>query len=103
MKIMVSNPMRQLINANSNGMFTARLETLTLNEYCRYVDYDVFQHEIDYSPKTGKFKVLKIVYPAAYFANNKYITTKDLSKIYHHSGANTINEYITAVITEISI
>lgn len=71
------------------------LEKLTQNQFEYYVDcYSLHGFE-DYDFTTGKFKVIKIVYPLDYYACDKYLTTSDLIQIYNKSD-KTFEGYIKA-------
>lgn len=55
------------------------------NYYGFYVDYNLEKHITDYNASDNTFNTFIIEYPADFYANNLYITTQDLLKIFHQS------------------
>lgn len=61
-----------------------------LNQYSRekyalMVDYDIGRNMVDYSPKTGKFNVISVIYPDEYYAMPEQLTTAALSRAFRKS------------------
>ena len=67
-----------------NG-YELKCVNLTESQFRWYVDIDSYLHEQDYNINTGKFNVLQLCYPNEFFANVRYITTKELSAIFRKS------------------
>ena len=56
------------------------------NAYAYCVDYNGrYANEIDYDYNKGVMKVLKITYPYDYYACDKYLTTRDLTRVFKNS------------------
>lgn len=71
------------------------------NTYRWYVDLDAWWTECDdFNLKTGKFNAIRVIYPPDYCACNKFITTKDLNKIYLRSD-KTYAGFFADVLEEI--
>lgn len=67
--------------------------------YC--VDYNgIWEHETDYDYTKNKIKVLEITYPEEFYANDKYLTTKDLVKCFRNSD-KTLNGFMEQIASEI--
>lgn len=75
-------------------------QEMTEQVYSYCVDIDSFKHENDYDFITNKFKVIKIIYPADYYALPSYLTTNDLLKCFEKSD-KTYNSFIEKVKDEI--
>lgn len=54
-------------------------------EYRAYVDCDIFNHDEDYDSCKGTFKVLVVIYNDDCYAMNKYLTTRDLNRLFKDS------------------
>lgn len=96
MKVKVTYPMLKEIK-KALPKYNVSLEKYTLEQYERFVDFDVYRNEIDYDDKTGKMKVIKIIYPDSYYAMPRYLTTKDLSQIFKYSD-KTYNGFIKELV-----
>ena len=55
------------------------------DQYAVYIDYDIMRHTNDYNAGSDKFRVIRLDYPAEYYALPLYITTNLLSKCYKDS------------------
>ena len=82
--------------------YTLTHEQLTKDFFSWQVDMDYYNHTIDYNYNNNKFNVFKISYPLDYYACDKYITTKDLTKIFDKSD-KTANGFVQAFINYIEI
>lgn len=77
-------------------------EKLTNLAFGFCVDFDTWKHTRDYDFATETFNVFKITYPHEYYANDLYLTTKDLNRIFDKSD-KTANGFINAFINYIEI
>ena len=83
--------------------YTLTHEKVTQPFFVWSIDFDYWKHEqTDYDPSTNKFNVFKISYPLDYYACDKYITTKDLTRIFDKSD-HTANGFVQAFINYIEI
>lgn len=73
-----------------------------IEQYRITVDYDIFRNETDFNSATNKMSVLQVVYPSDYYASPKYLTTRDLNRIFSRSD-KTAEGFIKAVREEIEI
>lgn len=67
------------------------------------VDMDDYNHEQDYDYTTDTFKVIVVEYPYDYYACPRYITTKDLTRIFNNCADKTWGDFVKAFIEEIEI
>lgn len=72
------------------------LVALTPEQFRYCVDYNDYEHEVDYDWKTSMFKVIRVIYPSEYYACDKYLTTKDLSYCLKQSD-KTFNGFMSEV------
>lgn len=82
--------------------YTLTHEQLTQNNFSWCVDMDYYNHIADYNYNNNKFNVFKVSYPYDYYACDKYITTKDLNRIFDKCD-HTANGFINAFIEYIEI
>lgn len=84
MKVKVSKTMaaaiRKALKEDLTGYRICYTE-VDLNAYTRSVDYCLWSHEEDYDAEHAVMKVIRIEYPAEYYAMPRYLTTKDLRNI----------------------
>lgn len=89
MKIKATKVLTNELNKNKKNQFKDyRINLIKLSEqqFEHYVDINgYYEHSVDYNYKTSKFNVIEVCYPYDYYACNKYLTTKDLHKIYKQS------------------
>ena len=101
MKVKATTPMSKLINEIMAGC-RVTLEKMKPEQYKITVDYDLFRNEADYNATTGLFQVVRIEYPADYYASPAYITTRDLVKVYRASDG-TFDGFKRAIEREYTI
>lgn len=101
MKVKATQPMTKLIKERF-PTFGVRLVKFTPDEYKTFVDYDVFRNEKDYNPRTGKLQAIRIDYPADCYAMPRYVTTKDLIRVFMASD-RTLSGFISSLENEIAI
>lgn len=77
-------------------------EKLNQNYYRVYVDYNLIDHIDDYNYDTQLFSVIRINYPAECYALCRYLTTRDLNRIFIRSDRSAAG-FIAAVKDEILI
>ena len=94
MKVMISNPMLKVMK-QALKEYRITLEKLTYDQYRIYVDFNVFAHMEDYNGET--FKCFRIAYPAEYYAQPQYITTRDLTRIFRNSDG-TLESFKNAIV-----
>ena len=94
MKIKATKTLASVLNKNIKE-YQINLVKLNDKQFSYYVDIDIYNHDIDYDYTTNKFNVIEIIYPFEYYANNRYITTKELTKIFNKSD-KTLNGFIDA-------
>lgn len=61
--------------------------------YQAKVDYDIFDHDNDYDINTNTYRTISVTYPYDYYAQQKYITTNDLIKIFNNCD-KTLDDFI---------
>ena len=92
MKLKATKTLAKLLNGKSK--YTITCEQMTPTQFEHNVDLDCFEHEIDYNWQTNKYNVICIAYPQNYFACNRYITTKELYKIYEIMKKRNTNNFV---------
>ncbi|MBO5948922.1 hypothetical protein J6Q66_08825 [bacterium] len=99
MKVKATKTFAKFLNDNIKGVEIKKIE-LTERFFGACVDFDTFDHEIDFDYKTNRFNVIVVNYPSNFYAVPTYLTTKDLTKLYNKSNGTTtdliekIKEYI---------
>lgn len=90
MKVKATAAMAKAIreNCNSAGLYSVECVKLSAESYrwnvsCNTCFYGYEGN--DYDTKTGKYKAIRIEYPAEYFAMPRYLSTYDLHRVYKHS------------------
>ena len=101
MKLKCTKVMAKLLNEKIKD-YEITLEKMTERQFAFLVDLDSFNHEIDFDCATNKFNVLCVNYPQDYYANNRYITTKELIKIYNQSN-KTLDGFIQSFFEYVEI
>ena len=101
MKLKVTKTLANTLN-KATKYCTITTTKLTPQQYSILVDIYPFNHDNDYDIITNTYKVMVIEYPPHYYANNQYITTNDLVKIYKMSD-KTLNGFIKAFNNYIEI
>lgn len=66
------------------------------------VDLNEYKHESDYNITTGKFDVIRVVYPPEFHACTAYLTTADLIRCYRASD-KTFDGFINSVCDAVRI
>ena len=89
MKIKVSKVMaKELAKAfkNREGYKDCKVEYIEMGafDFSMQVDASHFAHEVDWDMAKSKFKVIRVLYPYDWYANPRYITTKDLDWAFEH-------------------
>ena len=67
-----------------------------------FVDVNDFIHDNDYNYIENYFTVLKVTYPADYYACPQYLTTNDLIKVFRKSD-KTFNGFFSDLVQAIEI
>ena len=99
MRVKVTKKMASVL-AKEFKDYTIEYTEKSTRDYEWSVDIDSFNHENDYDFLKDRFKVIKVIYPADYYACNKYLTTNDLLKCFKKSD-KTYNGFIAEVKNEI--
>ena len=94
-KTMVNEIKKAIKDDSTFKDYSITLEKFSDRQFRWYVDIDGYKHETDYNYKDNTFNVIKIEYPYNYYACNKYITTRDLVKIFRSSD-KTLNGFINS-------
>lgn len=81
MKVQVTKTLCKELKKNIKSFDIEYIE-LPLNQYKSTIDFDIYDHEIDYNFEKGVFKAFKIIYPYDCYALPQYITTKDLKRLF---------------------
>lgn len=102
MLVKVSKQMAKELNRNLKDI-EVFYEELDFNQYERNVDIYSYMHDEDWVGKSNKFKVLRLVYPAEYYAIDRYVTSGDLAMVYRHAKGNTIDDYMEQFKIEFGI
>jgi hypothetical protein len=86
MQIKVSKRMALFLQQKTRGAnFSVDYVELAPKAFSFLVDGDEWRNEADYIWSVGRFKVLRISYPSSYFAGCRYLTTRDLTRIFDES------------------
>ena len=78
------------------------LEKMPIDTYRAMVDINFLWHTDDWNAKTNLMQVIRVVYPADFYAVDNFLTTADLRKIFSDSD-KTAAGFIKAVKSEIEI
>ena len=92
MKVQVTKAMATFLNKN--------IQQYTFSVAKVHTWY--YSDPIDYDNKSGMTKVIRVSYPAEYYAMPKELSTTDLAKIFMRSD-RTADGFIQAVMREIEI
>lgn len=111
MKIASTKTMATLLNkiAKEMGITDRHFRYITTSRevYARYIDMDYFEAENygDYNWQTGKFRAIEVEYPDEYYACNRYLTSKELNRIFKWNKARIKNadDFAKEVIEEVAI
>lgn len=91
MKIQVSKIFARFINetaTETGAKFYA--EVLEMSETAYKFNVNIWGPDwIDYNPKTGKFKAIRVSYPPEFFAVPIYLTTENLNKAFTRYNVKT--------------
>ena len=106
MNIQATKTMAQAINKalKAKGWKGYRVEQimLTSQAYAWNVG-DIYDAEDygDYCDLNNKYRALRVIYPAEYYACDKYLTTQDLNRIFEKG--DTLEAFMAKVLDEIEI
>lgn len=111
MKIASTKTMTTLLNKIAKEMGKTdmhfRYITVSPEVYQRYIDMDIYDAEDngDYNWETRKLRAIEVEYPDEYYACNKYLTTKDIKRIYrwHKLEITTAEELAKNIIEEMEV
>lgn len=104
MNVQVSKTMTNAINEyfKQNGIpYAAIYETMSRNAYALNVDMFDFNGD-DYLPQTDKMRAIKILYPVEDYALPRYITTRELVRVFRKSN-KTLAGFMGNLCDEIAI
>lgn len=111
MKIASTKAMATLLNKMTKEMGITdrhfRYITLTPEVYKRYVDIEIYNayDNGDYNWETGELRAIEVEYPSEYYANNNYLTTQELNRIFrwYKSSIKNADDFAKKVIEEMEI
>ena len=111
MKIASTKAMATLLNkiAKEMGITDRHFRYITVSPevYKRYIDIEIYNayDNGDYNWETGKIRAIEVEYPSEYYANNNYLTTKDLNRIFkrYKSSIENADDFAKKVIEEMEI
>lgn len=111
MKIASTKTMATLLNKIAKEMGTSdrhfRYITVSQDVYQRYIDIDIYNAEDygDYNWQTGKIRAIEVEYPSEYYACNRYLTTKELNRVFkwYKSSIKNADDFAKKVIEEMEI
>lgn len=102
MKVCLTKTMAKEIKKNCKDIIAAAaLVEFTPEKYRLLVDYNggLF---MDYNMNTGNIKAIKISYPESFYACPRYITSKDLRRVFEASN-KTYTGFFERIREEIEI
>lgn len=105
MKAKVSKVMASTLNKEAkkqNKLFHFFYTEMDYEHYRYLVDFDVINHENDYSLESNIFKVIKVVYPDNWYCAPGYLTTNDLAKMAKNA-KNSYERFINNVFDNVEI
>lgn len=100
-KVMVKE-LKKNIKAAAYCVDSVVYREMSPREYESLVDSDLCSNEIDYNINTGRFKVLCVIYKGDCYCMNKYLTTRDLNRLFNDSD-KTAEGFFNEVNNEIMI
>lgn len=100
MKVMVSKVMARFLRENVNFCRVSYCE-MTFRDYMIYVGNEC-PYGNDYIPKYGIYKALRLAYPDESYACPRFISTRDLNRVFLHSD-RTIDGFLEEFRKEFSI
>jgi len=104
MNVMVSKIMVNKINAFFKKVGTnyhAAYVEMPLDRYLLYVGSG-YDNRLDFKPSINMMKAIRIEYPPSMFAMNRFLTTNDLSKIFHKCD-KTLDGFMKELYAEVEI
>jgi hypothetical protein len=103
MKLRTTKKLAKLLNDKIKN-YTIRHEKLSRIVFERNVDSYSFDHDVDYDYTTNTYNVFIVDYPPEYYAIPRYITTKDLRRIFNSNKCDgTLENFIQAFYNDIEI
>ena len=102
MKVKVTKVLARTLNKNIKE-FSIEYDEMSEAAYRAYVDSNLFNNEGDYNYNTGKFKVFRVVYPDGCYSFNRYITTKDLLRVFSRVQNASIEAFCKELVYEYGI
>lgn len=98
MKIQVSKTFANFINSlKINVVDDVNVVYLTEKQYRWCVASDIWDAEVDFDYKTGKYKAIRIDYKPNCYANPLLISTKMLNDMYRRENVHTANDLANAL------
>lgn len=105
MKVQATTTMTKELNKYfkaNNIPFNAVYESMSENAYKWYVSTDIWDNEADYIPQSGKMRAIKIYYPDNYYATPRYLTSRDLVRVFRKSD-KTFNGFMKDLYDDIAV
>jgi hypothetical protein len=101
MKVKATAVMSKFLNENIPEC-TFTLEKMSIEAYRTNVDINYFYHSDDWNSKTNLMQVIKVTYPADFYAIDRFLTTSDLRKLFSLSD-KTVPGFLRSIKNEIEI
>lgn len=101
MFIKVSNPMIKVMK-KAIPEYRFKIITLSPESYELHIDFDLMRNTSDFDWNKRVFKAIQVLYPPERYALPRYITTRDLHRIYKSSDG-TIEDFITELKKDIEV
>lgn len=70
--------------------------------YAREVSSNWEEMELDYNPRTGKYKTMRVAYNPSLYAMGQFVTTRDLNRIFKTTG-NNWDDFVKEVFEQYEI
>lgn len=86
MKVKVTKTMAKELKKNFEGKeYQITFQKIPTDIYRINVSYDLIENEEDYNMEDNTFNIIKVNYPAEYYAMPRYLTSRDLRRAYRES------------------
>ena len=101
MKVKATKKMAEFLQERIK-VYTIKFEKVSFDFLKWNVDLDYWAHEEDFDEATNKFRVIRVIYPMGYYACDRYLTTRNLRRLFRESDG-TAEDFAQKVFEEIEI